>query len=137
MDRSISFQRLVILAVAALLLLPACRAPFKVRVADFRGGVRPAYYEGEALDLQVRWDAGSDKNKAVSCQVLDTFSGRAVWKGSATVPEVQAGSLETLTFDPPLPQDGQLGLKAGAYEWICDLDGFSRAGAFFDIISRF
>ena len=137
MDRSIGFQRLVILAVAAFLVLPACRAPFKVRVADYRGGVRPAYYEGEALDLQVHWDAVQDKNKEVGCQILDTYSGAAVWQGTATVPEIQAGSFETLAFDPPLPRDGQIGLKAGAYQWLCDLDEFSRAGTFFDIISRF
>ena len=137
MNRSIGFQRLVILAVAAFLLVPACRAPFKVRVTDFRGGVRPAYYEGEALDLQVHWDAVRDKNKEVDCQVLDTFSGTAVWKGTATVPEVHAGSLETLIFDPPLRRDGQLGLKAGGYQWVCDLDEFSRAGTFFDIIQKF
>ena len=137
MDRSIKFQRLVILAVVAFLGLQACHSPFNVRVADLRGGVRQAYYTGEALDLQVRWDAVRDKNKAVGCQILDTFSGAAVWEGTATVPEVQAGSLETLTFDPRLPRDGQFGLKAGAYQWVCDLDEFTRAGTFFDIIPRF
>ena len=105
----LSFNDLVILAVVAFLVLQACHAPFNVGVADIRGGVRQAYYTGEALDLQVRWDAVRDKNKAVGCQILDTFSGTAVWEGTATVPEVQAGSLETLTFDPPLPRDGQFG----------------------------
>ena len=137
MDRSINFQRLVILAVAAFLVLSACHSPFEVRVADFRGGIRPAFYADEALDLQVHWDADRDKNMAVDCQVLDMFAGTALWKGTATVPEVQPGSLEVLRFDPPLPLDGQLGLKAGAYQWVCDLDGFSRAGTFFDIVSRF
>ena len=87
--------------------------------------------------MQVHWDAVQDKNKEVGCQILDTYSGAAVWQGTATVPEIEAGSLETLDFDPPLPRDGQIGLKAGAYQWLCDLDEFSRAGTFFDIISRF
>ena len=62
--------------MAAFLLVPACRAPFKVRVTDLRDGVRPAYYEGEVLDLQVHWDAVRDKNKEVDCQVLTRFPGQ-------------------------------------------------------------
>ena len=135
MERSVNFQRLVILAVGAFLLLPACHAPFRVEVADYRGGVRPTYYAGEALDLQVNWDGRRDKNKTVNCQVLDTFTGSAVWKGVSTVSEVQGGSLETLTFEPQLPGNGQLGLKVGAYQWVCELDEFTRAGTFFDIIA--
>ena len=135
MERSVSFQRLVVLASAAVLFLPACHSPFRVNVADYRGGSRPAYYAGEALDLQVHWDGRRDKNKTVGCQVLDTYSGAAVWKGTATVPEVKGGSLETLTFDPELPGDGQLRLEVGAYQWLCDLDEFTRAGKFFDIIA--
>ncbi len=135
MERTVSFQRLVILVVGAFLFLPACHAPFTVEVADYRGGVRPTYYAGEAPDLQVHWDGRRDKNKTVNCQVLDTFSGSAVWEGTATVPEVRGGSLETLTFEPELPGNGQLGLKVGAYQWVCDLDEFTRAGTFFDIIA--
>ena len=114
--------------------MTGCHASFDVAVADLRGGVRPAYYTGEALDLQVRWDAGRDKNKEVDCQIVDTYAGSAVWQGTATVPDVRAGSLEPLTFDPALPRNGQLGLKTGGYQWVCDLDGFTRAGTYFDII---
>jgi hypothetical protein len=133
-ERSISFQRLVLIAGAAFLFLPACHAPFQVSVTDYRGRIRPTYYAGQALDLQVHWDGRRDKNKAVNCQILDTFAGTTVWKGTATIPEVQGGSLKTRTFEPPLPRNGQLGLKVGAYQWVCDLDEFTRAGTFLDII---
>ena len=129
------FHRFAIVSATALVLLGACRAPFAVRVSDFRGGARPAFYRGEALRMDVQWGA-EDKDKAVSCQILDTFSGRPHWRGTAIVPEVRTGSLTTLAFEPPLPEDGQFDLASGAYQWVCDLEDYKRSWVDFDIISR-
>ena len=135
MSRTTIFQRLAVISVVALMGLAACRAPFQVRVTDFRGGARAYFYEGEALKMNVHWDK-EDGDRDVSCQVVDTFTGETEWKGLATVPIVENGSLEAISFDPPLPQDGQLGLTAGVYEWVCDLNEFARSGVFFDIVRR-
>jgi hypothetical protein len=51
----------------------------------------------------------------------------------ADVTEGLPGSVETLLFEPALPADGQLGLRAGTYEWVCDLDERTRATTLFDI----
>ncbi len=85
--------------------------------------------------MYVDWDK-EDREKAVSCQVLDTYSGESKWEGRASVPAVENGPLETMSFDPPLPSDGQLGLRAGAYQWTCDLEDYARSGVYFDIIER-
>ena len=85
--------------------------------------------------MYVDWDK-EDSEKAVSCQVLDTYSGESKWEGRASVPAVENSSLESMSFDPPLPADGQLGLRAGAYQWTCDLEDYARSGVYFDIIER-
>ncbi len=135
MNRSKSFQRLALISIVAFMFSSACRAPFEVRVTDFRGGSRPAFYEGEALKMNVQWDK-EDRDSTVSCQVVDTYTGETKWRGLAMVPTVENGSLNTLSFDPPLPEDGQLGLTAGGYEWVCDLGDYARSGIYFDIIER-
>ena len=96
------FQRLIVIVVITLTGLTACRAPFQVRVTDFRGGARPSFYEGEALKMYVDWDK-EDREKAVSCQVLDTYSGESKWEGQASIPAVENSSLEMMPFDPPPP----------------------------------
>ncbi len=135
MHRLTRFQRLAVFSVLAMMGLAACRAPFQVRVTDFRGGARPYYYEGEALTMYVHWDK-EDGDRDVSCQVVDTITGETEWQGLGSVPIVENRSLETISFDPPLPQDGQLGLTAGAYEWVCDLNEYARSGVYFDIVKR-
>jgi hypothetical protein len=130
MNRSTIFQRLAMISVVALIGLAACRAPFQVRVTNFWGGERPYCYEDEALKMYVHWDK-ENGDRDVFCEVLDTFTGETEWKDLATVPIVENGSLETISFDPPLPQDGQFGLTAGVYEWVCDLNKFARSGGLF------
>ena len=88
------------------------------------------------MNLQVGWNAKQDKGKVVTCQIRSTYSGQTEWKGEAEIPEVGRGSLKTLSFDPSLPTDGQLVLKAGAYEWTCDLDEWTRARTLFDLRFR-
>ena len=85
--------------------------------------------------MYVDWDK-EDREKAVSCQELDTYSGESKWEGRASIPAVENSSLEMMPFDPPLPSDGQLGLRAGAYQWTCDLEDYARSGVYFDIIER-
>ena len=135
MCRSVRAKRIV-LVVAAFLTLTSCRTAFRTNVVDFQGTVKPAFYEGEALNLQVRWDSKQDRDKVVVCHIRDTYSGETEWEGEAEIPEVLPGSLKTLSFDPPLPSDGQLGLGPGAYEWVCDLDEWTRASTLFDIRYR-
>ena len=135
MCRSFRTKRLVLIATG-FLTLTSCRAPFRTNVVDLQGTVRPGYYEGEALNLEVNWDAKQDHGKVVACHIRNTYSGKTEWEGEAEVPNVAPESLETLQFDPPLPPDGQLGLSPGAYEWVCDLDEWTRARTLFDILYR-
>ncbi len=135
MHRSTSFQRLAIVSAIGLMLLVACRAPFQVRVTDLRGGARPYFYEGESLKMHVHWGQEA-RDMAVICQVLDTYRGETKWQGRSTVPNVETGSLEVLSFDPPLPLNGQLGLTRGGYRWICELEDAARSSVYFDIIER-
>ena len=85
--------------------------------------------------MDVQW-AEDDVEKAVNCQVVDTFTGETKWQGLATVPSVEAGPLAALSFDPSLPPNGQLGLTAGTYQWTCDLEDYARSRVNFDIIAR-
>ena len=133
MCRSLRSKRLILSAVVAGLTLVSCRAPFRTNVADFRGAARPSFYEGESLNLQVGWDAKHDNGKQVGCTIVDTYTGISEWTGTAEIPIVLPGSLKTLDFDPPLPANGQLGLKPGEYEWACDLDEWTVARTQFDI----
>ena len=61
MFRFSMFQRLIVIVVISLMGLTACRAPFQVRVTDFRGGARPSFYEGEALKMYLHWDEGRQR----------------------------------------------------------------------------
>ena len=135
LDRSTSFQRLAMISIVVVVFLAACRPAFQVWVTDFRGGARPSFYEGEPLKMYVHWDR-EDRDKAVNCQVVDTFTGETNWKGQAIVPAAETGALQALVFDSPLPQNGQFGLRAGTYEWACDLDAHVSSSVYFDIVAR-
>jgi hypothetical protein len=111
-------MRFIAIPMLASLLVSSCAtvrsSPLYFGMTDFAGARRVAFYEGEAINLQINWEEGLDTGKGATCSIVGALDGKVLWKGLGTLPA--RGT--KLLFDPPYPQEG-LKPSIGAYITTC------------------
>ena len=129
-------MRIISISLVTIVLTSCAtaRAPYQMAITDWSGNTRPYYMAGEALNLQVYWDANQDAGKPVDCSVSNSFSGEIAWRGVLMIPESRPGQFVTATvWNPPYPETG-IKLEVGSYIAVYNFNNEAQASVALNIV---